>query len=250
MRTRGGGVASLIRRTPAPACILFLTLIAMSCSGGDSVPASDVVETVPWTDSGIREVFVYNVVDKSGAVLGKETLSIDTSGSDTRLRQLFESDTNKDDGEVVVDSRTLQPKSSTRTIVTPSDTETIEAQYTPAGVEIKQGGKQSGLSVPEHSYDNDTSLFLWRTLPFADGYEGAYVTIITNRRTRQNVTLRVVGKETVTVPAGKIEAWRLEIKTSNAKQTAWYSTNGHHFLVKYDNDNGLIFELQALPPIS
>ena len=236
----------MIRRTPAPAYILILTLIAIGCSGGSSVPASDVAGTVPWA---ARESLLYNVVNESGEKLGMQTLSIDASGSDTRLRQLFESATNRDEAEVIVDARTLKPKSSKRTIVTPSDTETIEAQYTAAGVEIKQGDKQSGLSVPEYSYDNDTSLFLWRTLPFAEGYEGAYVTIIANRRTRQDVTLRVIGKETVTVPAGQVEAWRLEIKTSNAKQTAWYTTSAPHFLIKYDNDNGLIFELQCcLPP--
>ena len=59
------------------------------------------------------------------------------------------------------------------------------------GVLIKHNDeKQTGLSVPEHSYDNDTSLFLWRTLPFAIGYEGRYTTIITNFRARQTVDLK------------------------------------------------------------
>ena len=42
---------------------------------------------------------------------------------------------------------------------------------------IKAGERQSGLSVPEHSYDNDSSLFLWRTIDFREGYEARYITI-------------------------------------------------------------------------
>jgi hypothetical protein len=101
--------------------------------------------------------------------------------------------------------------------------------------------------VPEHAYDNDTSLFLWRTLPFADGYEASYVTIITNRRNRQDVVLNVRGKETVTVPAGTFECWRLEISTENARQIAWYADTPSRPLVKYDNDRAVIFELTSKP---
>ena len=75
--------------------------------------------------------------------------------------------------------------------------------YSKDGALIKDGDKQSGISVPDHAYDNDASLFIWRTLPFAEGYQGKYVTMITNRRTRQEVTLKVRGKETVRVPAGE-----------------------------------------------
>jgi hypothetical protein len=118
-------------------------------------------------------------------------------------------------------------------------------EYTEDGALIKQGDeKQSGLSVPEFSYDNDTSLFLWRTLPFAEGYEGSYTTIITNHRARQKVNLHVVGLESVTVPAGTFEAWRLVITTSNARQTAWFANTPERELVRYDNDRDLIFELK------
>ena len=40
----------------------------------------------------------------------------------------------------------------------------------------------TGLSVDEHSYDNDTSLFLCRTIALAEGYESSYITVITNQR--------------------------------------------------------------------
>lgn len=166
-------------------------------------------------------------------------------GETTKLIQTFISDAAHDTIEVVVDSATLKPVSSLREIEeTDGDETRIEVEYTADGALIKQNDdKQSGLSVPEHSYDNDASLFLWRTLPFAEGYEGSYNTIITNHRTRQKVNLRVAGLETVTVPAGTFEAWRLVITTSNARQIAWYANTPERTLLRYDNDRNLIFEL-------
>jgi hypothetical protein len=163
------------------------------------------------------------------------------------LGQFFDGERTTDEIEVVVDSATLKPKSSRRDIETPTDTEVIETTYTPEGALIRQGERQSGLSVPEHAYDNDSSLFLWRTIDFRDGYESSYITIITNRRERQKVVLRVRGKETVRVPAGEFTAWHLEVRTSNARQHAWFADTPARHLVRYDNDRGLVFELESRP---
>jgi len=184
-------------------------------------------------------------VDDDGGELGTGVLTVSVEDDVTRLIQTFSSDAAHDTIEVVVDSATLKPISSLREIEeTDGDETRIEVEYTEDGALIKQNDdKQSGLSVPEHSYDNDTSLFLWRTLPFAEGYQGSYNTIITNHRTRQKVNLRVTGLETVIVPAGTFEAWRLVITTSNARQIAWFADTPERPLVRYDNDRDVIFEL-------
>jgi hypothetical protein len=169
-------------------------------------------------------------------------------GALTTLQQHYESANTRDTISVTVDSVTLKPVSANRSIIDArNNEENIDVEYTEQGAVIKHGERQSGLTVPEHSYDNDTSLFLWRTLPFAEGYEGRYTTIITNRRSRQDVYLRVTGKESVTVPAGTFESWRLEITTSNARQVAWYADTPARTLVRYDNDRGVIFELSSRP---
>ena len=191
---------------------------------------------------------MYDVKTDRGEMLGREELTIDVQpDGHTVLTQLFSAAGRRDESRVVVDSDSFKPVSSTRSIVTSEEDELIEVTYTEEGALIRQGERQSGLSVPEHSYDNDTSLFLWRTLPFAEGYEAAYNTIITNFRSRQTVVLNVPRRETVSVPAGEFEAWRLEISTSNADQVAWYADTPAHPLVKYDNDRGVIFELTDLP---
>ena len=225
--------------------LFALSLLAVACSGDSRPPTSDVYGSAPWTGD---ETLFYDVETDQGEMLGREELNIDVQdGGWTILGQLFTATSRRDESKVTVETATLKPNSSTREIVTPDDEELIEVTYTDQGALIKQGERQSGLSVPEHSYDNDTSLFLWRTIPFAVGYEASYNTIITNFRSRQVVTLRVTRRETVTVPAGSFETWRLEIRTSNANQTAWYADTPTRPLVKYDNDRNVIFELTSRP---
>jgi hypothetical protein len=224
---------------------VFFILLA-ACSSRSGPPASDVAGPAPWPDA---ESLDYNLVNDAGKELARGTLSVAALGATTKLSQKFESETTADSIDVIVDSKTLKPVSSVRTIdnENPDDEDLIEVTYTEAGASVKVGDRQTGLSVPEHAYDNDTSLFLWRTLPFADGYEASYVTIITNRRNRQDVVLNVRGKESVTVPAGTFECWRLEISTENARQVAWYADTPSRPLVKYDNDRDVIFELTSQP---
>ncbi len=235
------------RRTPLILSLLVLIAIgAAACSGGGpSGPTSDIVATIPWQGS---ENLSYALKDGRGDTVGSGRLTIEVSGGQTVLTQLYESEAGSDRIEVRVDSRTLKPVSATRQIRSRYANEMIEVTYTPEGALIRKGGRQSGLSVPEHSYDNDSSLFLWRTLPFEASYEARYVTIITNRRSRQLVEIEVTGRETVRVAAGEFPAWRLAIRTSNAKQTAWYASElPARPLLRYDNDRGTIFELQGLP---
>jgi hypothetical protein len=225
--------------------VVALSLLASGCSNnGPDVPTSDVVASIPWPRS---ESLSYVLKDEKGNTVGQGSLSIDASGGDTLLSQSFKSSQSTDESAVRVDSRTLKPVSATRKIVAPNDAEEISVTYSQEGALIRQGEKQSGLSVPEHAYDNDSSLFLWRTLKFEPGFKTAYVTVITNRRDRHEVQVTVVGKENVSVPAGSFQAWRLEIETSNARQVAWYADTATRPLLRYDNDRGLFFELERMP---
>lgn len=221
--------------------IAFFAACAVS---GPRGPTTDVVALLPW---GQTDDLTYTLRDLGGRETATGRLSVRVVGSQTTLVQQYRSGANSDEITVVVDSATLKPQSSKRVIQGSDGDETVEVTYTEQGAVIKQGDKQSGLSVPEHSYDNDSSLFLWRTIDFREGYVGRYTAIITNRRTRQTVELRVTGKEQVTVPAGTFTAWRLEVTSANAEQVAWYADTPARTLVKYDNDRGTVFELQSQP---
>lgn len=229
----------------AGAAFLISAILAACSSGGPGTPPSDVVSAIPWANT---ESLNYVLKDKGGKETGKAVLTISVEGPTTRLGQEFSAGGHTDSISVTVDSRTLKPISSTRTIKSAPDKEDIlSVNYSSDGARIKQGDKQSGLSVPDHSYDNDTSLFLWRTVKFEPGSVSAYNAIITNRRSRQVAEIRVIGKESVTVPAGDFTAWRIEIDSSSGKQTAWYADSPTRPLLKYDNSIGTFFELASKP---
>ncbi len=216
----------------------------LACGGGSAVKTTDIVSTVPWPQT---ESLTYVLKDKSsGKVVGNEVLSIAQDGTNTALSQRFSGATS-DETSVIVDPKTLKPISGRRVIVSGSDRQELETTYSNGDVLIKEGAKQSGLKVPDNSYDNDTSLFLWRTLDFQNGYSAAYNTIITNQRSRQTVQLSVTSPENVSVQAGQFQAWHVTIKTENAKQSAWYADTPTRPLVKYDNGS-LIFELESQLP--
>jgi hypothetical protein len=201
-----------------------------------------VVSTIPWAGD---ESHTYTVKN-NGEVVGRSVLTVDVQGATTVLSQSFRGETT-DESAVTVDSQTLKPQSARREVIARDDDVVVETTYTADGAVIKQGERQSGLSVPEHAYDNDTSLFLWRALPYEVGWQGSYITIITNRRSRQKVNLFVVRRETVQLATGEYSAWRLEIKTSNATQTAWYADTPRRELLRYDNDRGIVYELDTAP---
>jgi hypothetical protein len=214
-----------------------------ACSSGSNGPTSDVFSSAPWRDG---EVLNYVVRDNDNNNLGRDTLSVEINGATTTVTQLFANSERRDESAVDVNTADFKPLKGHREIVTPAETDVLDWEYTEDGVLIRHNeDRQTGLSVPEHSYDNDTSLFLWRTLPFAEGYEARYTTIITNFRSRQTVELRVTGKESVRVPAGEFTAWRLEIRTNNARQIAWFADTPTRELLKYDNDRNVIFELES-----
>ncbi len=220
-------------------------ILSLGCQSSTSPQTSDIVSVVPWPDT---ENLTYLLKDKkSGQVIARGALGVAPEGGQTRLSQRFTTTDHSDESSVLVDSKTLKPVSGTRVIVGPNQREEVSSTYSEGQVTIKQGEKQSGLKVPDHSYDNDTSLFLWRTLDFHDGFTARYVTIITNRRSRQDVTVSVSGPEQVIVQAGQFSAWKVDVRTSNAHQMAWYADTPTRPLVKYDNDLGTIYELEKAP---
>jgi hypothetical protein len=227
-----------------PTLVVLLALVVACGGGGKAIPASDVVSAVPWKAG---ESSVYIVKNTRGELIGKTTLSVTAAGSNVELTQSFANETASDVSTVIADATTLKPVSATRKIKNPKDERELVVTYSKDGALIKDGDKQSGISVPEHAYDYDASLFIWRTLAFAEGYKAKYVTMITNQRTKQDVTLRVTRKETVRVPAGEFTAWRLEVKAEGANQVAWIADTSSRPLVRYDNDRGLIFELEKAP---
>ena len=229
-------------RAAAAVLALTLALVGVACSPS-KVETMDVVGAVPWAD---HEEARYRLVGREGEEQGTGVLSIQREGDGFRLGLAYGDNSNSDETEVLVAADTLKPRSLHREILNEGETEVLDVEYGPDEVRIRSGDRQSFLRLPEHSYDNDSALFVWRTLPFADGLVAHYNTIVTNRRRTAVVTLKVVGRERVEVPAGSFEAWRLEIRSGSIRQVAWYADNERRDLVKYDNSQQ-VFLLEEVP---
>jgi hypothetical protein len=220
-----------------------LLLAACGLAEEDSLPAQDVVTSIPWT---VGEETSYTILDND-EVLGTGVLRIDQEDGQLRLSQHYQNPDFDDRSSVLVDPATLKPIEAERTITGEDGVLRIEVHYSNGVAEIERKATEVGkeeerridrLDVPEHAYDTGASLFLWRTIPMQVDYRAAYrsmATAVVGKSQENSVTLRVLRQETVEVPAGTFEAWRLEIRAPGVRQTAWYSADSARRLLKYDN---------------
>ncbi len=235
------------------ALLLIPALLAgISClSPKPPPPTADLTITVPWPD---QEQSHYVLLDrKSKKQIGEGMLTVTKQEGQYEMRQQFVGQEDSSDSSTVdVDTETLKPISFHRRLDLPNQTQEVKGDYDyvkgTANITEVTGGKDRPvpLRLGANYYDNDTSLFLWRTIPFAEGYTIAYRTVLTGSRTQAIVQLEVLGKEEVTVPAGTFQAWKLEIRSSGVKQFAWFADTPQRPLVQYNNSIQL-FQLTGQP---
>jgi hypothetical protein len=250
----------------APVVIVVLA----ACSTLESPTTQDIVAGIPWV---APEEHAYALYDDSD-LIGRTTLSVDREGDTFVLRQRSEDDDgNVDESEVVVDAKTLKPLRGLKSITDEDQRNAAEYCYETVGgdecpdekldaSECDSGiivgiaeqvfdppdettpavPRRAPLCVPEHSYDNDSSLFLWRTIPFEEGYLANYTTILTGTRRKQTVRIEVLDRVTET-QFGDDDAWVVDIAADGKTQRAWFSTDDDHRLLAYQN-GGFTFELE------
>lgn len=218
-------------------------LAACTLSEEESLPAQDIVVSIPWQ---VGEETSYAIMDDDEAV-GTGVLRIDEENGGLRLSQHYQSPEFDDSSSVLVDPQTLKPIEGERVITSEDGVLRIDFRYSGATVEIGRIATEEGkdeerridrLDVPEHAYDTGASLFLWRTIPMQVDYRAAYrsmATAVVGKSQENKVTLRVLREETVEVPAGTFQAWRVEVRAPGVKQTAWYASDSARRLLKYDS---------------
>ncbi len=90
------------------------------------------------------------------------------------------------------------------------------------------------------AYDNEQVLFLLRCLPLREGYWTAFNIFPVQGATVVECRIKVTGKETVKVPAGSFECYRMDLEvyaagTRSLQHELWFSADPHRYLVKYDS---------------
>ena len=91
------------------------------------------------------------------------------------------------------------------------------------------------IDVPANAIENDQLLMTLRALPFADGYQTRFVTVVGQSVAKIDTSIRVTGREKIDVPAGSFDAWKVELDFGQAKQQVWYQVETPNNMVQYDN---------------
>jgi len=217
------------------AALLLIGTLLAGCSPPPSGPAL-VLGSAPWQDG---EQAVYDVLDRNGTKIGTSTFSFAREGDlwvlagHDQVGQLDQTTT------VRIDAGTLKPQAGEQVIHAQGTDATLRYTYANGVLEISAvvNGKSQTvkIDVPTNTLDNGQLLMTLRAAPFAKSYEARFVNLVPGRALKLNSAVRVKGQETITVPAGTFEVWRVELDFVQAKQTAWYQIAAPHQLVQYDN---------------
>ncbi|MGE3961475.1 MAG: DUF3108 domain-containing protein [Dehalococcoidia bacterium] len=253
-----------LRRLPllAAAAGLLLAVTTACASETSSAETSDIFEAAPWPSG---ESLQYQVVNAEGDRLGTGTLESMADAGVIALHQRYvEAETPagaeqvRDDITVWVNASTFRPERGERIAVGRDDdgnvtTDRWEWTY---GVEdgetvitvVHDDGEgepeEHTLRLRDHYYDNESSLWLWRSVDLSEEHEAFYVSVNALERSQQTVNLRVPQTEVVTVPAGEFEAYRLLFRNGRAVRTAWIEAAEPHRVLRWDNGSSI---LELLP---
>ena len=230
--------------------LLALVLVGASCATAKQFETEDIFSSIPWPDEERAEYILLN--SGNNEQIGTGVLSATRQNGQFELSLRFEGQGDVDETTVVVDATTMKPITVERER-SGGDPESFRAVFdTDEDIveitEIDAGGAETllPLRLKEHYYDNESSIFLWRTITFEEGYEARYNSVLANFRAINAVTISVVGKEEITVPAGTFQTWRVEIRSGGRDQVAWFADTPDHILVQYDNPLGQQFQLVSV----
>jgi len=126
---------------------------------------------------------------------------------------------------------------------------TVDVTYSPSYAEMKMAGKDevTKIDLTGVVYDNEEVVQLLRRLPLASDYKTT-LRIFSGLGGGNIIPTQteVAGQEKVEVPAGTFDCYKVELSLAGQmKQTLWYSTDAHHYPVKFEG-KGVIGVLAAV----
>jgi hypothetical protein len=243
------------RRLAVVVGALLLGVLAAACAttgGGDDVDA--VPQRIPF---GCGESAHYALEEIDGTLVATGTLEARCEGGAWLLTQRYTAEGAPegdvfDTSEVVADLATLAPVSSTRAATQGDEVERWDAVFAAdrssvAFTRVEPDGDtdERELRLRENAYDNESALWLWRTLPLDEEYDARYVSASAVSRNQITVRATVVQQERIEVPAGTFETWRLQVRSGRATRVAWIGVDAPHPLVQWDNGEQ-IFRLLSI----
>ncbi len=224
----------------------LLALVGLLLAGCTVATEPLAFGPAPWQDGETSE---YDIVDAGGVSLGSATWEWRAAPEGWEQRWLVQVGERGDQGVVFL-GPDLYPLRSQFV----AGGATYGADYGPMRLTLTTTPAEGEAATktyprPEHPIDNDQSLQIHRALPLAEGYATRYTDVIPTTSLMASTLVRVTGVETVTVPAGTFEAWRVAMTAGGSTHDAWYTVEPPHLMVKYHNRNaGSQFVLRRWKP--
>ena len=107
------------------------------------------------------------------------------------------------------------------------------AEYGETSVKIDAVGKDKPFTIAFEPpvFDNEECVELFRRLPLAVGYKTTLTVITSLGGSQIKIPISVPATESITVPAGTFECYKLELGLVN--QTFWISNDEHRYVVRF-----------------
>lgn len=107
------------------------------------------------------------------------------------------------------------------------------AVYAPDEVTIQMVGKDepTKLKFDGTIFDNEQGAQAFRRLPLADGFKTSVTVLSSLGSAKVPLGLEVTKTETIEVPAGTFECFRMQL---NIGQTFWISNDSHRYIVRFE----------------
>lgn len=232
-----GRLRRLRRRTGIVARVLIVALFANGCRQSVSTQIVPIAFSLPRD-----ERLTYRIQTDTEVNLGRVELSVAASGSTLKFSTLIDAGGGRmNSSEVLVDLVTLLPLRVRRTVSEGGRNFQVQERYDGGVLMVNEQGSTGEhhrrQRLPESAYDDQESLFLWRTLQFTPGYTVRYVDVVVNPETgaisRPVGTVHVAFKEQIQLPQGPVTAWKVEYGAAGFQNIAWYEDGPLRRLVKY-----------------
>jgi hypothetical protein len=227
--------------------LFALVVLSASCADGRSEHGGTAfILDVPFVPG---ERLEYSLHDDAGTKIAEGTLSVRRAGDSLELLQSYRSlnAASTDVASTLVHPDTLRPRLTSRAIEDADSKHEYRATYglDSRTVELERDEEAPRtLNLPEHAYDNESSLWLWRALPLDEDFNGRYQSVNAVERSRQDVDLAVTGRQQIDVPAGTFDTWRLQVRNGRATRIAWVNIEAPHEIVQWDNGS-VVFRLES-----
>ncbi len=246
-----------IRRHTLPqmaALLLLLTGVLVGCS--QATPVGLVFNPAPWQDG---EEHLFRITDVEGRAAGTTRFTM-TAGVDDAGQPLWsiarstQAQGDQEELTVKVSTAGFRPYASFLERTNAAGRESVDAQYNGPAVDMvlttrADVATTQRVEVPSDVRESGTLPMITRALPLARNYATRLNAFLPIAGLLDRVTVRVVGEEQITTPAGAFDAWVVTLDTGNSISRLWVAKDAPHPVVKYiDGRNRATYELESYTP--